>query len=235
MLMRVVLEYTIGHRVRFISHLDFMRAIQRTIRRAGIPVAYSEGFNPHPRLSFGLPLPVGVTSSAEYMDIILEKPMDTEELKLKLNNHLPKGITVSAAAEISPSAPSLMSLINWADYRITLDIPLPGLGSGLQMFMEQAEIPYDKPGKRGIRRLNLRNSVYSIETGSDAMKEILLSMKVGISDSVKPEIIAYRLLEFAGVENPVETELTIHRTGLYIYSSSKWVTPLMLKEGWDGN
>ncbi len=229
--MRVLLEYMIGGRVRFISHLDFMRAMQRTIRRAGIPIAYSEGFNPHPRLSFGLPLPVGVTSSAEYMDIILDGPMDTEEVRLRLNTHLPKGIVVTAAAEISPSAPSLMSLIRRADYRIILDTALPGLDSGIQLFLQQVEIPYDKPGKKGTSRINLRDSVFSLEPGEDATKEFLVSLKAGDSGSVKPEIIAGKVLEFTGAEGTVDTGLSIHRTGLYMYKGGQWVTPMMLKEG----
>ncbi|HOB19437.1 MAG TPA: TIGR03936 family radical SAM-associated protein [Candidatus Atribacteria bacterium] len=229
--MRVLLEYMIGDRVRFISHLDFMRTIQRTIRRAGIPVAYSEGFNPHPKLSFGLPLPVGVTSSAEYMDIILSSPMDTEETKDLLNTHLPRGIAVTAAVGISPSAPSLMSLIKRADYRITLDTALPGLESGIQSFLQQAEIPYDKPGKKGVNRINIRDSVFSVEAGRDARREILVSMKTGGSSSVKPEVIAEKIAELAGVEAHVKMELTIHRTGLYMHYDGRWVTPLMLKEG----
>ena len=76
MYMRLVVKYTKGEKVKYISHLDFMRLVQRALRRAEIPVAYSKGFNPHPRLSFASALAVGTTSDGEYLDIILEKEMD---------------------------------------------------------------------------------------------------------------------------------------------------------------
>jgi radical SAM-linked protein len=69
--MRLVIKYTKEERVKYISHLDFLRLVQRAIRRADIPVAYSQGFNPHPRLSFASALAVGVTSEGEYLDIYL--------------------------------------------------------------------------------------------------------------------------------------------------------------------
>ena len=90
--MRIVVKYTIGEKVKYISHLDFMRAVQRALRRAEIPVAYSKGFNPHPRLSFASALAVGTTSEGEYLDIVLEREMDPQILCYRMNEKLPEGI-----------------------------------------------------------------------------------------------------------------------------------------------
>ena len=90
--MRLIIKYTKEERVKYISHLDFLRLVQRAIRRADIPVAYSQGFNPHPRLSFASALAVGVTSEGEYLDIFLRDDMDPELLCNRMNQKLPLGI-----------------------------------------------------------------------------------------------------------------------------------------------
>ena len=81
--MRILLEYTRGERVKYISHLDLMRAMQRAVRRAELSIAFSQGFNPHPIMAFASALPVGTTSEREYMDILLTKPVSLSELKRK--------------------------------------------------------------------------------------------------------------------------------------------------------
>jgi radical SAM-linked protein len=88
--MRLFVRYAREERVKYISHLDLMRTFQRALRRAHIPVAYSTGFNPHPRLAFASALAVGVTSSDEYMDTILEEPMVPGEFVARMNSVMPR-------------------------------------------------------------------------------------------------------------------------------------------------
>ena len=95
--MRMIVEFTREARVKYISHLDLVRAMQRTMRRGKIPIAFSQGFNPHPKLAFASALPVGVTSSSEFMDIILSQSMEISELIRRFNVALPKGISVKDA------------------------------------------------------------------------------------------------------------------------------------------
>ena len=93
------LRYERDERVKYVSHLDFVRVFGRAIRRAHIPVAYSEGFNPHPLLGFALPLSVGYTSECEIIEITLSEEMAPEELKERLNDVLPDGIRILSAHE----------------------------------------------------------------------------------------------------------------------------------------
>ena len=120
MRLRVVFEK--GEEVKFISHLDTARTFARAMRRAGIPVSHSRGFNPHPKISFALPLPVGVTSENDVLDVELASPMEVGEFIRRLNAALPPGLRVDAAREVSEDAPSLMSIVDAARYEVRAPI-----------------------------------------------------------------------------------------------------------------
>ena len=94
---RIRVKYTKGKEVRFISHRDLMRVFQRAIRRADIPIAYSQGFNPHIKISWGQALKVGKASDGEYAELHLEKHINPNELRERLNQQLPKGIEILEA------------------------------------------------------------------------------------------------------------------------------------------
>lgn len=94
---KVKIKYKKGEEVKFISHLDLMRAFQRAIRRAGIPIAYSQGFNPHMKISWGKALKVGETSESEEAELTLEKFAKPKEILEKINKQLPKGLEIIEA------------------------------------------------------------------------------------------------------------------------------------------
>jgi radical SAM family uncharacterized protein len=105
--------------MRLTSHLDVTRAVQRGMRRAGMPVAYSRGFSPHPRIAFGPPLPLGQMGEGEFFDVLLKEAPGEGWLE-RLNECLPQGLDVLEASLIEKSAPSLMSGISAAAYSIVL-------------------------------------------------------------------------------------------------------------------
>lgn len=114
-------------KIRFTSHRDVARVWERALRRATIPVAYSEGFSPHPKLSFGLALSTGHESLGEYLDVDLAHgvAIDVEELPARLDPCLPVGLDVQAAAEIAPGTPSLQQAVTSCTWRIEVT----GLGT----------------------------------------------------------------------------------------------------------
>lgn len=114
----VRLRFSVGEPGRFISHLDVLRLMSRAVRRAGLPIAYSQGFSPTPRLAFASSLPVGVTSAAEYVDLQLNTPVEWEQVKNRLNDVLPDGFRILAGAALPEKYPPLMSLITTARYQI---------------------------------------------------------------------------------------------------------------------
>lgn len=237
--MRVVLEFTREERIKYISHLDLMRTMQRAVRRAGIPIAYSQGFNPHPIMAFASALSVGVTSDGEYMDIRLSQPMEVSELLGRLNQALPRGITIKQGVEVDGKAPSLMSLIERADYRIAAHDQEFDWQPGIAAFLSKPEILVEKKTKKGVSTINLREGVYEINTGGDGSRDLYLSLKSGSRGNIKPELVIDKLLELSGViqgdesagitQNQEAIPASIHRIGLYFRKNGIWVTPLALK------
>lgn len=118
--LRVRIEFTKAGDTKYISHLDLMRVLMRAINRAKIPIALSQGFNPHPKLALSPALAVGIASQAEYADLDLHRPMKLPELITNLNQVLPEGIKILQSCFIDTKAESLTSLINQLVYKIDL-------------------------------------------------------------------------------------------------------------------
>ncbi len=111
-------KYAKGYNLRFISHLELITTIIRALHRMNVSLVYSEGWTPHPKISLGPALPVGVSSEEEYFDVQLKKRYEIDEFVAKLNNNLPPAITILHAQEISVNAGSLVDIINYAEYEI---------------------------------------------------------------------------------------------------------------------
>ena len=124
--MRLRIRFTKQGKIRFTSHRDTARVWERTVRRAQLPVAYSQGFSPHARLSFGLALSTGFESDAEYLDIDLDPTradrVDVDALAEQLSTLLPDGMAATAVAVLHPGAPSLQQIVTSCEYRIDLTI-----------------------------------------------------------------------------------------------------------------
>ena len=116
--MRMMVAFEKGAALRYIGHLDLMRTVQRGLRRSNLPIKYSNGFNPHIRLSFAAPLSVGVIGLNELMEVPLEDGVTTEEFIARMNEVLPACLQMRSCHEIDDTYPALMSLVAGADYRI---------------------------------------------------------------------------------------------------------------------
>src|SRR4030043_1901316 len=118
---RLRIRFGRGPRLNFISHLDLMRLWERAFRRAGIPLLYSEGFNPHPRLSLAAPLSVGVSSSAELMDVYLKSRISSSFFLKAVSRQLPKDIELLEVQNVPIDLPSLQSQVSYAEYQVEVD------------------------------------------------------------------------------------------------------------------
>ena len=110
-----------GEPIKYISHLDLARTWERALRRAGVPLAYSQGFNPRPKITFAAALPVGVTGQREIMDLILERPVMPLTFAQRLAPHLPSGLKVVSVEEVYHRLPSLQSQVRAAEYRVKVE------------------------------------------------------------------------------------------------------------------
>ncbi len=159
MLNEIRTKFVRGEEVKYISHLDLMKVFERALRRSRIPIAYSQGFNPRPQMVFGLPLPVGVTSEAEYADFQLSDHIPCEDFIESLNGELPKGFQITGARE-KRTKDNIMASINMASYEILVssDMPLDiGMMRGIiDEFLAQPSIIAKKEGKQGVKDIDIR-------------------------------------------------------------------------------
>ena len=117
---RLRITFAKGEEIKYISHLDLMRLWERALRRAQVPLAYSQGFNPRPRFSMAAALAVGLTSRGEVMDIVLERHISPYNFANSLAPHLPPGLELLSVEVVYPKLPSLQSQVRVAEYRVTV-------------------------------------------------------------------------------------------------------------------
>jgi len=118
---RLRITFSRAEEVKYISHLDLMRLWERALRRAAIPMAYSQGFSPHPKISLTAPLAIGVTSDGEVMDILLQKRVSPYFFIKVVSEQLPSGIGILGVEQVSLTAPSLQSQVREAEYRVEVE------------------------------------------------------------------------------------------------------------------
>ena len=115
---RLFLAITKGEEIRFLGHLDYLRTMERVVVRSGIPIAFSEGFNPHMKISLDSALAVGVTADPLYMEIKLEKDMPIEEVKERMQREMPKGMTIYHIEEAAQEWPKFVAFFNEDAYEM---------------------------------------------------------------------------------------------------------------------
>ncbi|NTV91242.1 MAG: DUF2344 domain-containing protein [Clostridiales bacterium] len=236
------LKFSRGENVQFISHLDMMKAFERALRRGGLPVAYSKGFNPHPQMVFGLPLSVGVTSEAEYADFDLAEGTDMEKFGPEafakgLNKVLPEGLRITAAARKTAGG-NIMASIAGAGYSVELylreALTLAEAEERLVAFMSRDTIIVKKEGKGGIKDMDIKPMIRKIkllelqerpaaykEFPSAFVLEALLN--AGSASNLKPELLVSAISEYAGIP---AAAVRIHRERLYVEKAGELADPM---------
>jgi len=155
---RLRIRFSRGQGVKFISHLDIMRLWQRALHRAGMPLAYSEGFSPHPQISSAAPLAVGVTSQAELMDILCTKWVSPHWFTAAVSQQLPPGIEILQAYQIPLSQPSLQSQVRYAEYEVEVETEKErkDVESALASLLSVEHLPWQHQRDTGTRSYDLR-------------------------------------------------------------------------------
>ncbi len=145
-----------------LSHLDLQRTFIRVLRRAGMPLAYSQGFNPQPRLSFAAPLAVGITGDREYLEIDFFRQLDSEKIKADLNSILPAELAVRMAQEIDPKGPVLASLVKAAFYVAIFSPPVPELIPLVKNLYGSSVLEVERKGKKINKRVDIKAFIYNL-------------------------------------------------------------------------
>lgn len=202
-----------------------MRTWQRAFRRAGVPLAYSQGFNPHPKMSFGSALAVGVTSSGEYLDVELKKRVDLENLKENIKQNLPLALKFIQVKEIDKESPALMSIINRARYIVKVKIVKAISDIVFEQFLQQESILVMKRTKRGLKEKDIKSGIYNLEVRmlEKDILQIFLEVETGSKGNIRPEDVINALQSFTSSDWEI---MDIHREGLYICEEDRFSSPL---------
>jgi len=194
---RLRVRFSRGEEIKYISHLDLLRLWQRSLVRAEIPLAYSEGFNPHPRMSLAAPLALGVTGEAELMDIFLAKWVSPHSFTIALGRHLPRGIEIKQVFNIALTMPSLQSQVRFAEYQVGLDTEKgrEEIEAGINALLEKESLPWQHQRDTGTRRYDLRALIEDLWLADwcSGYCNIMMRLRSDSSGSGRPEQVAAAL------------------------------------------
>ena len=194
---RLRLRFSKQGKVRFTSHRDVARIWERSLRRAGVPVAYSAGFSPRPKIAFGLALPTGYSSDAEYLDVEVDPVwaagIDNETLLGELTASLPTGMTALAAAELASGEPSLQHAVTSCTWRIdAAGSDAPEVSDAVLRAMDASELLVQRERKGRLSIDNIRPAVHAVEVQGNINDGVRLAAELATQPrAVRPgELLA---------------------------------------------
>ncbi len=224
-----VLRFRWGRRGlrRFLSHLDNVRVMERALRRSGLPVSYTQGFHPHMKISFGPPLTLGYTSSAEYFDLHLDRPAQLD-LVDKLNASLPDGYYIISTKGVINTKTSLSGKINRAVYELTVDRD-PSYPEKINALLERDTIEIQRVGKDSTKTVDIRPALYACtwqEESEDDPNQAKLILELGVGQAGYARPTEVMLTAGIADEQDVPALAFHRREMLYIDENGNRLTPL---------
>lgn len=177
---RIRVQFGKGDPLKYISHLDVARTWERVFRRAKLPMAYSQGFNPRPRFQIAAALPVGVTGERELLDLWLLEPLPPEQVRDRLRAAAPAGLEIGDAEQVDLSEPSLQSRMQAADYRAVIHSleSVDGLRVRIQEFLALPSLLRSRQHKGKWQTYDLRPLVQTLEVRAGEGQERVLAMRL---------------------------------------------------------
>ncbi|MFI7587018.1 TIGR03936 family radical SAM-associated protein [Spongisporangium articulatum] len=227
-------------RLRFSSHRDFQRSLERALRRANVPMAYSAGFNPHPKISFANAAPTGTASEAEYLEISLARRCDPEAVRLALDEALPPGLDVLECVEAGPG--SLADRLEASVWRIELPgVPVadPNLTRAVTTLLAAGEVQVERMTKNGRRAFDARGALLQLtetlesdEASSSRPPCAILQAVVRHSTpAVRPDDVLAALLAVADFAPPSPPVVTRLAQGPLVEGTGSVADPLAAEKG----
>jgi radical SAM-linked protein len=203
-LQRIRIRYAKRGRLRFTSHRDFSREFERALRRADVPMAYSAGFTPHPKISYVGASPTGVASEAEYLEIGLARAVDLEQFRVALDAALPDGLDIIEVVAAGPG--SLAERMVASDWRIELPgVSLEQAQDAMDRFLARDEVAVERMTKSGRREVDVRAAVITAEVAGagsaagDPPRAILDVVVRQVTPTVRPDDVVAALGIVAGL------------------------------------
>ncbi|MFF2133054.1 TIGR03936 family radical SAM-associated protein [Streptomyces olivochromogenes] len=229
---RIRLRYTKRGRLRFTSHRDFQRAFERALRRAEVPMAYSAGFTPHPKVSYANAAPTGTGSEAEYLEIALTQTRDPQKLRELLDESMPVGLDIIEAVEARTSG--LADRLTASVWELRLDGVTPeDAERAVDAFKSADTVEVQRRTKNGMRTFDARGAVASLEAHSpqadrptDQPCAILRLVVRHVTPAVRPDDVLSGLRAVADLAPPVAAAVTRLAQGLFDEETGTVTDPL---------
>lgn len=204
---RLRIRYAKRGRLRFTSHRDVSRAIERAVARAAIPMAYSSGFHPHPRISYAGASPTGAASEAEYVELGLAQIQSADDVRRELDAVLPDGLDIVEVVDGADSlAGSLTELLQGSRWRLDLvGVDATEAAAAVERFLATESVPVERMTKKGLRSFDCRAAVVALQIGSEGELELLLEHGM---PAVRPDDVMTGLREVGGLPATATALLT---------------------------
>lgn len=212
--------------LKYISHLELMTVFRRAFRRAGLPLAYSKGFNPHILLSLGQPLKVGMSGREEYFDLGLRDEIEIDKFIKMVNKEFPQGLTILDARVIPENSKSLMATIDTAVYLYKMTFNNDNINEKemLSEFLSEDEILLlRKRRKKKDREIDIRPLIYDAEV--IGAKKWKFRVRCGSVGNLRPEEVSEALGNFFSEVEDIPL-INIEREGLFVNIRDKFYSPL---------
>ena len=220
--MRMLVRFGKNARLRFISHLDLQRFLHMALNRTGLPIQYSQGFNPHPVMAFGSALALGWTSEYEILDVKLSAPMGCRRCEEAMRFALPDDLPVLEVKLVDDRRPSIMSQVYASDYVVRLNGEnADAVLASIDGFLAEEHVTAMKKSKSGEKEIDIRPLVLSLTRCEGGFRARLMLTE---KDALKPDLLARTLAQRAGVDAP---EMRIHRVNLLGKNDAGELVPLM--------
>lgn len=185
----------------YIGHLDLLTLIQRAVKRAKLPIAYSQGFNPHQLMSFAIPLSLGMSSVGEYIDIQMAEEIPNEDIKKRLNEVLPGGLEILCVRELNDNDKNCAAIIEAAAYEVELDRKIDCFENVITEIMEKDELLIDRTSKRKTKEVDIKPDIFKIkDITKDGNTRISLMIAAGSQRNLKPDLVIEYIYRHLGLE-----------------------------------
>ena len=221
--MKIIAAFEKTKEISYTSHLDVQRTLQRAFRRANLPLAFSKGFNPHPKLSFATALATGYTSAGEWIEVELDGEVTPEQFIERVNMALPNGMRFVSAFVADDGFMTLSKMLVAAKYIITLyaDAPVTteALRAAVDAIMRSDEVIVEKKTKSGVKPANIRPEILEAEaiSASDSTATVAVVGTLNAAGGLRAETFARAVFERLSVNG----RFTAHRTALCFEGSDK--------------
>lgn len=222
---KIRVKFSKFDQLKYISHLDMMRVFQRAIRRSGLNLKHSEGFNPHPLMSFSTAIGLGLETDGDYMDVEFLDEISPEAFIERVNTYLPLGLKMVKGKYIEAGDKAIMAQIRWGSYAMEIKnmdkVAQEKLSKAIENFLMRDEIIHEsekkKKHKMVLRQVNVREMIGKIDvlmSGEDYMI-LKFFIRTGSEGNIKPELVMDLLEKYEDVKLEAEN-ITIKRIELYV-------------------